>query len=284
MTQLTQRTPGISGIDHAVVAVRDLDAARDTFTRMGFTLAPRGEHNTGSSNHNVMLGSDYFELLHVPRPHPLMAYYHRMLQQCEGLAALALRGTDAAATHAALAALGFEPEPTRELSRQVSGGSRAGLARFAVTNIAARTTPGAQVFVCQHHTPELVWLPELQQHANTATGIAAIAVVADKVAHQAGLYAKLIGAWPERIDEGLKVDTGGAPLAFCTRRALQARLREVELPDRPEPHPAALFIRVADRQAAYRCLYEGNLAPKRMSDGSVAIDASRAHGVVMVFG
>ncbi len=284
MTMLAQRTLGIAGLDHVVIAVRDLGAASETFTRMGFTLAPRGLHNTGSSNHNVMLGSDYFELLHVPRPHPMMAYFYQFLQNSEGLAALALRDTDTAATHAALMANGFEPDPTRALSREVSGGSRSGLAHFSVTNLAAHTTPGAQVFLCQHHTPELVWLPELQRHANTATGIAAVAFATDKVAHQASLYAKMLGAWPERIDEGMKVDTGSAPLAFCTPQALQARLREVELPKRSGPHPAALFIRVADRQAAYRCLYEGGLAPKRMSDGSVAVDAGRAYGVAMVFG
>ena len=41
MSQHVLRNPGIAGLDHAVIAVRDLDAARDTFTRMGFSLAPR---------------------------------------------------------------------------------------------------------------------------------------------------------------------------------------------------------------------------------------------------
>ena len=61
----------------------------------------------------------------------------------------------------------------------------------------------------------------------------------------------MLGAWPARNDESMKVDTDSAPLAFCTPQALQARLHEVELPRRSGPHPAALFIRVADRQAAY---------------------------------
>ena len=54
-------TPGIAGFDHAVIAVRDLDAAQDTYTRMGFTLTPRGHHSTGSSNHNIMVLS----LIHI---------------------------------------------------------------------------------------------------------------------------------------------------------------------------------------------------------------------------
>ena len=35
---------GIAGIDHAIVAVRDLDRARMGWTRLGFTLTPRGCH------------------------------------------------------------------------------------------------------------------------------------------------------------------------------------------------------------------------------------------------
>ncbi len=284
MSQHIRPTPGIAGLDHAVIAVRDLDAASQTFARMGFTLAPRGLHSTGSSNHNIMLGSDYFELLTVPDANPLQAYFHEFQRRHEGLAALALTGTDVAAALPVLAEQGFEPSMPKDFSRAVAQGSRTGTARFRLTNIASHTTPGAQVFICQHFTRDLVWLPELQRHANRATGLAAVAFVADNVAYLAGVYGRIFGAWPERIDEGLKVATGGAPLAFCTRQALQQRLREVVLPERPLPHAAALFIHVADRQQAYKALRDGGFAPRRMPDGSWAIDATDAHGVAMVFG
>ena len=284
MSQHIRPTPGIAGLDHAVIAVRDLDAASQTFTRMGFTLAPRGLHSTGSSNHNIMLGSDYFELLTVPNANPLQAYFHEFQRHHEGLAALALTGTDVTAALPVLAEQGFEPSPPKDFSRAVTQGSRTGTARFRLTNIAPHATPGAQVFICQHFTRELVWLPELQRHANGATGLAAVAFAADNVAYLAGVYGRLFGAWPERIDEGLKVATGGAPLAFCTRQALQQRLRDVVLPERALPHAAALFIHVADRQRAYKTFHDGGFSPRRMPDGSWAIDANDAHGVAMVFG
>ena len=284
MSQLAQRTPGIAGLDHVVIAVRDLDGARDTFARMGFILAPRGLHSTGSANHNIMFGRDYVELLAVPNANPLQAYYHDFLRRHEGLAALALTGTDAAAARPVLSEQGFEPSGARDFSREVNEGSRTGTARFRLTNIAPHATPGAMNFICQHFTPELVWLPELQRHANGATGIAAVAFVADKVAYLAGIYGRLFGAWPERIDAGLKVDSGTVPLAFSTPQALRQRLRDVALPQRPTPHVAALFIRVADRQQAARALRDGGFNPKRMSDGAFAIDAGEAHGVALVFG
>ena len=111
-----QATPGIAGLDHAVIAVRDLDEARDTYARMGFTLAPRGLHSTGSSNHNVMLGQDYFELLTVPRPNPMQSYFYEFNQAGDGLAAIGLAATDTQAASVALREKGFEPAaPLKEL-------------------------------------------------------------------------------------------------------------------------------------------------------------------------
>jgi hypothetical protein len=47
---------------------------------------------------------------------------------------------------------------------------------------------------------------------------------------------------------------------------------------------AALFVRVADRDAAERALQAGGLEPARMPDGSVALGADVAHGVALVLG
>ncbi len=278
-------TPGISGLDHAVVAVRDLDAAHKTYARMGFKLAPKGEHSTGSTNHNIMFEKDYLELLNVPNSNPLQSYFFEFLQQAEGLAGLALAGTDLAAAYKALHQKGFDPTRPADFSRPVTQGSQKGIAKFALTNISSYTTPGAHWFICQHLTRELVWLPELQKHPNGATGIAAVAFVADNVAYVSGVYSKLFGKLPERIEEGMKIETGGTPVAICTRVALQQKLPGLELPHRlTGPRAAALFIRVKDRQVAFKTLRDGGFSPRKLPDGSCALDASAAHGVTLVFG
>src|SRR4026207_672044 len=84
----------IRGIDHVVILVRDLDCARDTYQRLGFTLTPRGHHRLGSKNHCIVFGSDYLELLAVPKPHPAMQYFTDFLAGGEGVGAAAL-GTGA---------------------------------------------------------------------------------------------------------------------------------------------------------------------------------------------
>ena len=75
---------GLGGFDHGVVLVRDLDAAQRAWRRMGFATTPRGHHTLGSSNHCMMFGHDYVELLAVPRPHPSMAYFTEFLRRAEG--------------------------------------------------------------------------------------------------------------------------------------------------------------------------------------------------------
>jgi len=41
-----------------VVLVRDLDRARDTYARLGFTLTPGGLRTLGSQNHCIMFERD----------------------------------------------------------------------------------------------------------------------------------------------------------------------------------------------------------------------------------
>src|SRR5436190_21753200 len=111
----------IRGIDHVVILVRDLDRARETWTRLGFMLTPRGYHTLGSHNHCIVFERDYLELLAVPRPHPALQYFVDYLAEGEGLAALALATEDAGAARAELAATGLATDPPLELSRPVEG-------------------------------------------------------------------------------------------------------------------------------------------------------------------
>src|SRR5215213_9417949 len=60
----------VQGIDHIVIAVRDLAAAADDYARLGFTVTPGGEH-TGGATHNALMSFDdgaYFELIAFREP------------------------------------------------------------------------------------------------------------------------------------------------------------------------------------------------------------------------
>ena len=271
----------LQGIDHAVVLVRDLDKARDAYSRMGFTLTPRGYHTLGSQNHCMMFGCDYLELLAVPKSHPATQHYSDFLAKGEGLGAVALATDDAGALQAGLAADGIVAEAPLDFARPVGN---LGDARFRILQVPPDASPGCRTFACQHFTRELVWRPEYQNHANGALAIAALAVVAEDPAAAATRYGLLLGARPQAIAEGLLVQTGSAPIALASRWKLGHRLHGVGLPLRPRPLVAALFVRVADRARTAAILRKNGLQAVALPDGSFAVSAQDAHGVAVVFG
>jgi catechol 2,3-dioxygenase-like lactoylglutathione lyase family enzyme len=274
----------ITGIDHVVIAVRDLDRARETYTRLGFTLTPRGFHTLGSANHCIMFGTDYVELLALPLQHAAMSYYAEFLARGEGLAAFALASADADAAYAELAADGIRADAPLDFSRPVRLPEGERDAAFRIVQLAPAQTPGCRGFVCQHRTRELVWRAEYQNHAVGANGLAALAVVAEDPVVAASVYARLFDVRPRKIDEGLLVQTGSAPIAVGSRGRIGRRLRGAELPPRARPLVAALFIRVADRGRAGDALHRAGFEPTALPDGSLAVGADQAHGVTLVFG
>lgn len=274
----------IKGIDHVVVAVRDLDSTAGTFRRMGFTVTPRGDHTLGSQNHCVMFGQDYFELLMVPQRLPGREYYYDFARIGDGLAAIALKTDNVRGAYGELAAAALAPSEPVDFSRPVQLPAGTKNASFRITQLGLEQTPGGQVFLCQHFTRDVVWLPEYQTHANTATGLAAIAIVSNGVPATAAAYERLFDVKAKTIAEGLLVNTGDTPIAIVDERALAKRLPGVWISARHQPCMAALFIRVTDRDAAENILRDGGLHPARMPDGSVALGAAEAHGVAIVFG
>lgn len=274
----------ISGIDHVVIAVHDLDHAQSVYARLGFTLTPRGVHSLGSQNHCVMFGRDYFELLAPPRAHPAMQYYNDFLARGDGLAAIALATEDANAAQAALCANHIGADAPLDFARPVALPEGTRDAAFRIVQLPVEQTPGCRMFLCQHFTRDVVWRPEYQRHELGATALAGVAVIVEDPARAAPHYAKLFDARPQPITEGLRIDTGSAPIALTARGKLGRRLAGVELPVRPRPFVAALFIRVADRLVAAETLRRGGFEPVALKDGSYAVHAHEACGVTLVFG
>jgi len=52
-------------IDHAVVAVQDLDAARDLYRRLGFQVGARNRHPWGTENRLIQFHNSFIELIAV---------------------------------------------------------------------------------------------------------------------------------------------------------------------------------------------------------------------------
>jgi len=274
----------ISGIDHVVIAVHDLNRAQAAYARLGFTLTPRGFHTLGSQNHCIMFEHDYLELLALPKAHPATQYYADFLVKGDGLAAIALATEDAAGAYAALRRNGIEADAPLDFARPVELPAGTRDAAFRIVQLPVEQTPGCRAFLCQHFTRDVVWRPEYQRHALGATGLAGVALVVEDPARTAPQYAKIFDRRAQTIDEGLRIDTGSAPIALTVRGKLGRRLAGTELPARARPFVAALFIRVIDRLAAAETLRRGGFTPVALKDGAYAVHAHEACGVTLVFG
>ena len=176
-------------IDHLVLAVRDLEVARATYERLGFTLTPVARHPFGTANALAQLGGSYLELLAVadaaaiPEPtesrFSFGAFNRNYLRQREGLSMVALRSTDATADRAEFAKHDlptYEPLRFERMARGPDGVDRPVAFSLAYTSD-ARTHGMAGFFTCQHHRPENFWRAEYQRHLNGALRVASAVFV-----------------------------------------------------------------------------------------------------------
>ncbi len=269
-------------LDHAVISVRDrLDEAERVFTRMGFTLTPRGVHRAGSANHLMVFGPDYLELIGFPPAPPVRA---DLVDSPIGLDGLVLSLGDPASVHAHLAALGLpvgEPQP---LSRPIEIDGRLEEARFTTVRLPRDALAGGRLYFCHHHTPQFVWRNEWRDHANGARAIARFTIAVPDPHAQAEKYARILGA-PATTEFNL----GHATLALESARELRMRLGTLA-PDTHdtagrsrEAYMAMLTIRTESLAAAEDTARAGGLHPVRTGPGTIAIAAREAMNCTIVF-
>lgn len=192
-------------LDHVVINARtDIDGAADTFRRLGFTLTERGYHTLGSMNHLAMFGTDYLELIAVPKDAPPDVRPDVQTSPL-GLNGFVFGTEDSAALHAALSAAGVNAKPPREFSRPVrlEGGERQ--ATFRTVSIPESDTPYGRIYYCHHLTRDLVWRDEWRRHANGVVAVARAVFVHPDPAAASQLYAQMFGAEAVRDIEGGKL-------------------------------------------------------------------------------
>jgi hypothetical protein len=277
----------ITGIDHAVVAVSDLDRAAAAWRQLGFTLSPRGTHSArmGTGNHTIMLGSDYIELVGVVAATELNAPTRAFLARTGGgIERIAFTTTDAASGAATIRARGHEPIGPTDFERPVvmPDGSQSA-AKFSTYQWPADEAPGGvRLFACQHKTRDTVWIPELQNHANTARAIEHVLIMSpEPVADAVRLAGMIDGEVRNGADGTFAVPSGAdrADFVFMTRGQLAGKYPCVALDGLPDRGGAALVLKVADLAAAERAVADAG----GRSGSSVVVPPAAANGVLLAF-
>lgn len=279
---------GVGDLDHAVILVADLDEAERRYAALGFRTTPRGYHSAhmGTANSTVVLPDrrTYFELLSVSVPTPANAAQRARLAHRPGLYGLAFKTEDARAAAAELAAAGLGEGGAVDFARAVELAHGPRDARFTVARTRADAIPGAWCFLCQHHTPDLVWRADHLEQPNGATALVEVLGSAADLDALEAPWRLLLGERVQRIADRLEARTGTATIGFHEPAALRRRLgAAVEGLDLEEPGLVALVFAVADPGRARARVEAAGITALEGSDGSVFVPAAAACGVVIAF-
>jgi hypothetical protein len=293
---MVQTSAHARGLDHVVHAVRDLDAARDLYQRLGFTVGARNRHPAawGTENHIVQVPGFFVELLavadvtgiipHAPRSFSFGAFNRDFLVHHEGLSMLVLKSEDAHADASAFRAadigdfdaFDFEREARRPDDSVVKVAFSLAFARDA-------RAPGIGFFTCQQHYPENFWNPALQAHANTAERIAAAIVVAENP-HEHHTFLERFAGEPD-VDAtaaGISVRTPRGNIQVMDRAAFGGQFGVVRPGAMDGARLAALVFGVRDFSATVAALKHAKLeASVRM--GRIIVPPTEAIGATIVF-
>lgn len=275
-------TLSVTGIDHFVIRVADLDAGEKLFKELGFTLTPRGFHvGRGSANHTAPLaGGNYFELIYLPpgadQPFP---------ERREGPVALALAPSDSRTVHAELTALGYQVEAPRDLARPVRLPDGTRDARFVNVTFPPIAPQAVGFFACQHLTRDLVWRPKWEGHANGADRVTGVIVVHPSPADLRAAYVKLYGDAAVRLDhDGLIVTLGDDTISLLAPEAFKSRFLTVPIPaDLSEGWFAGATLRVRSLDKVAEILSQAGVAAARAPSGALVLAPSDAANTLLEF-
>jgi hypothetical protein len=247
----------VKGIDHLVLAGRDLEAMRDRYRALGFTLTPPARHPFGTGNSLVQLDHCFLELLAVLDPSAIpepgenrfsfAAFNRDFLADREGFSMLVLDSTDARGDAARLREAGivtyapfdFERKAKLPSGQEVTVG-------FSLAFASHPEMPRAGYFSCQQHAPQHFWKPEYQRHPNTAATILEVCLVASDPPRFQAFIGQFAGVAGKPIPPGIKCSTARGDILILTPQGFAERYGSTAPPMDDGPRLAGCMIGVRD--------------------------------------
>jgi len=273
-------------IDHVVIHVeQQINEAAEQYTRLGFTLTPRGHHSKGTSNHLAIFGDDYLELLGVEPKNdkPGIKWEHP-----HGLAGLVFKTKDAVRTWADLSErkIALEGSEPSAFHRPVEvDGKFLGDARFRTLRVAADLVPNGRVFFCEHSTPELVWRSEWQAHPNGAIGLAQYVYVAADPKAAAALLEQAFGSTNiSHYAHGVRFQAGPVEVWYLTREGVSEHYGvDISVVPQHTERAIGLTIKVSSLSDTRQILSGKSITPLVDSEQRIILSPEQAQGVILAF-
>jgi hypothetical protein len=270
-------------LDHVVVNVMgQLDEAAAQYARLGFQLTERGHHTLGSSNNLAIFGTNYLELLgYQPGRETMRA---DLWTHPAGLTGLVFKSIDADLVFKTIKDHGVPVHEPMSFARPIElpGGTQD--ARFKVVRISAEEVQNGRTFFCHHDTPDLVWRPEWQSHANGATEIVEFVISSQQPARTAALYERMFGpGLLTPTSGGVLFRAGAATVLILEPAAVAARYADAALtsPDGSD-RMVALIFKVKSLDAP-RDLFGAAGIPHRPYAGGIIVPHQNAANVALGF-
>ncbi len=287
---------GPFGLEHPLVVTDNIDALAERYRRLGFAPTKRGFHPWGTANHLILFPNQFIELLGIADEDLLDEpsetgfrfgrFIARALDRNDGVAMVALHSDGITADATALAERGLEPDGLVNFRRAVTlpDGTEHEVA-FSLAMLIDEDRPRLSYFLCQHHRPEFVWLPEWIAHPNGALAITRITYA---VGEPYAVWSRFKQIWGEPaltdVDGGFSVATPGGELLVLDRMTIENRYFQTPLPLgwREEACAVALTIRVRSLASLHVHMLTANL-PFLVKDDAMHIAPRDAGNVILEF-
>ena len=280
---------GIESIDHPVIAVRDLDAARATYEKLGFTIPPRGSHvEWGTGNLCIMFPDDYLELRGIIDAARFTMHLDEHLDAYgEGLMGVAFGTADVQASYDEARANGVSSGELRRLTRNFEHPEGWTQPAFQLFAPAAEDIRGLMhVVVIQHLTPELIRRPAFLEHPNGCMSVASVAGTIYDIESCASSMRRLLGDNAVAVrEEGLLLQLPNAQhIELLSPEVYTSRYGNIPTsPDAGTPRLGAMTLLVESLARVTTVLAQNGVAYTEPRVGLVRVAGEYTCGITLQF-
>ena len=287
----------LTGVDHLMICVPDLQQGTDAYTRMGFNVHPGGVH-PGRGTHNAIafFEHDYLELLGLRDRAEYVAAAGaggglvQFLERGAGLRYIAVQSDDLDADVAAMRRRGVDVSDSSEGGRRTPNGVEL---RWTMATLgAANELP---IFFIQHLTP----LPERRRqapgagdHPNGVVALERVYIAVLDVAAAVATYSRVFGMPVPKIQRGAVIKADMAVFDIGPSGLTVAQPAEsgpaAEALARRGPGPFQALYRTRSMERAARVMADHGLPPpaggvRNTGEQAMLVEPAHASGVYVGF-
>jgi hypothetical protein len=286
------------GIDHPVVTVRNLEIVREQYRRLGFSPNPVGFHPWGTTLSLLMFQDNFIELISVNDASKFgtnsvggFCYGRnvgKFLDRVEGLGLVALHSKDARSDHAALVKRGLASQGLIDFRREMKKPD--GSPDVAIVSLGLflnQEQRDVSNFICHQHRPELIWVPDWQQHQNGVNAVTAVTYLAERPMDLASRYIAFYGdECVKQSDDVVEADSGCGIIRMLSAKAAAAYFGSIPMPDwkgDTMPHGISITVRTTKFEDVEKIWKTNGIAYERSTRGTLLISPDQCGNVIIEF-